>query len=66
MENKKCPYAEEFNGDGIEETDGFDYYSCSIKNNEELKKYGKYCSIDNECIEDDYENCLYFLKKKGE
>ena len=58
-----CKYCAKYNGDGIEETDGFDYYSCELKNNQDLEKYGQYSSLDNQVFPDE---CLYFLCKKCE
>lgn len=57
-ENRKCEYCVEYNGDGVEETDGFDYYSCELKNKQDLEKYGQYSSIENEIDEN---KCTYYL-----
>lgn len=63
-EMNRCEYCVEYNGDGCEDTSGFDYYSCELKNNKDLEKYGRYCSIDNmvdegECIHYLCEKCLF-------
>lgn len=60
-EMNRCEYCVEYNGDGCEDTDGFDYYSCELKNNKDLEKYGRYCSIDNIVDEDE---CTYYLCDK--
>ena len=37
---ERCEYCVEYNGDCVEESGGFDYYSCELKNKEDLEKYG--------------------------
>lgn len=65
MENdKKCPFLDKYNGDGIEDTCGHDYYSCRILINEDLKKYDCYCSVDRICDVLDYEECEIYKKEK--
>lgn len=65
MENdKKCPFLDKYNGDGIEDTYGHDYYSCRILINEDLKKYDCYCSVDRICDVLDYEECEIYKKEK--
>ena len=70
---EKCKYCVEYNGDCVEEACGFDYYSCELKNKEDLEKYqinqeefkitefekyGKYWSFDNRVDEDE---CTHYL-----
>lgn len=61
---ERCKYCVEYNGDCVEESDGFDYYSCELKNKEDLEKYGAYWSFNNRVDEDECthylcENCLF-------
>lgn len=64
MENdKKCPFLDKYNGDGVEETDGHDYYSCRILINEDMKKYDHYCSFDRICDVLNYEECEIYKKE---
>jgi hypothetical protein len=56
-----CEHCAKFNGDGIEDTDGFDYYSCMFKNNLDLGKYGQYSSLDNRV---DPDECTHFMCEK--
>ena len=56
-----CEHCEKFNGDGIEDTDGFDYYSCMFKNTLDLGKYGQYSSLDNQV---DPDECTHFMCEK--
>lgn len=69
MCEKRCAYCVEYNGDGVEDTGGFDYYSCEYLNNQALEKYGYYFSAAN-IVEP--EDCKYFkcesciVKSKGE
>lgn len=63
-EKSKCPFLEEYNGDGIEDTDGFDYYSCRILNDEDLKKYGRYDPLSRECYVDNFKECEIYKKNK--
>lgn len=37
-EMNRCEYCVKYNGDGCEDTSGFDYYSCELKNNKDLEK----------------------------
>lgn len=54
---QRCKYCAKYNGDHFDdESERYDYYSCELKNEQELKKYGGYGSKDNEVFEDD---CLY-------
>lgn len=62
--DKKCPFLDKYNGDGIEDTCGHDYYSCRILINEDLKKYDCYCSADRICDVLDYEECEIYKKEK--
>lgn len=62
--DKKCPFLDKYNGDGIEDTYGHDYYSCRILINEDLKKYDCYCSVDRICDVLDYEECEIYKKEK--
>lgn len=57
---ERCKYCVEYNGDCVEESCGFDYYSCELKNKEDLEKYGKYWSFDNRVDEDE---CTHYLCK---
>lgn len=66
---ERCKYCVEYNGDCVEESDGFDYYSCELKNKEDLKKYGRYSSFDNRVDEDECthylcESCLFRKENK--
>lgn len=63
-DKERCKYCVEYNGDCVEEACGFDYYSCDLKNKEDLEKYGTYWSFDNRVDEDECthylcENCLF-------
>ena len=62
---EKCPYILKFNGDGVEETGGFDYESCEIQIMDSLRKYDVYSSIECRCIEDNYKECPYYKKSRG-
>ena len=67
---ERCKYCVEYNGDCVEESDGFDYFSCELKNKEDLEKYGKYSSFDNRVDEDECthylcESCLFRKENKG-
>ena len=54
---QKCKYCAKYNGDHFdEEWERYDYYSCELKNEQDMKKYGCYGSKDNEVLEED---CLY-------
>ena len=66
---ERCKYCVEYNGDCVEESDGFDYYSCELKNKEDLEKYGRYWSFDNRVDEDECthylcESCLFRKENK--
>ena len=61
--DKKCPFLDKYNGDGVEETDGHDYYSCRILINEDMKKYDHYCSFDRICDVLNYEECEIYKKE---
>lgn len=68
-DKERCKYCVEYNGDCVEEADGFDYYSCELKNKEDLEKYGRYSSFDNRADEDECthylcENCLFRKENK--
>ncbi len=68
-DKERCKYCVEYNGDCVEEADGFDYYSCELKNKEDLEKYGRYSSFDNRVDEDECthylcENCLFRKENK--
>lgn len=56
-----CEYCAKYNGDGIEETGGLDYYSCELMNKKDLKKYGSYSPLENQV---DEEECSYPLGEK--
>lgn len=38
---EKCEYCVEYNGDCVEEADGFDYYSCELKKQRRFRKIWK-------------------------
>lgn len=62
-----CPYADEYNGDGIYETDSYDYYACEILIEQDIKEHGRYSSIERMCVdydEEDYKKCSIYLKEK--
>lgn len=55
----KCPYCLKHNGDHFDDEDErYDYYSCELMNEYDLKKYGHYASKENEVNE---ENCKGYL-----
>lgn len=56
-----CEYCVEYNGDNVEETGGFDYYSCELMNNRDLEKYGQYDSLANQVFRED---CSCYLGEK--
>lgn len=63
-----CKYCWKYNGDGIEETGGCDYYSCQLMNEKHLKEYGQYDSLENmvevsDCTEYLCEKCLIRLEE---
>ena len=62
--DKKCPFLDKYNGDGVEDTGGHDYYSCRILINEDMEKYDHYCSFDRICDVLDYEECEIYKKEK--
>lgn len=61
-ENKKCPFLDSYNGDGLEETDGHDYDACNILINEDIKKYKQWSTFDSVCYIDNYEECEVYKK----
>lgn len=66
---ERCKYCVEYNGDCVEEACGFDYYSCELKNKEDLEKYGAYWSFNNRVDEDECthylcESCLFRKENK--
>lgn len=66
---ERCKYCVEYNGDCVEESGGFDYYSCELKNKEDLEKYGAYWSFNNRVDEDECthylcESCLFRKENK--
>lgn len=64
MKIQRCKYCQQYNGDGIDDIDGFDYYSCELKNKIDLAEYGVYDSLENsidenKCIHYLCDNCLF-------
>lgn len=58
---QRCEHCKEFCGDGIEETEGHDYYSCELKNDRDMNEYGTYSSLANSVDEDE---CTHYLCEK--
>lgn len=58
MSRKRCIYCQKYNGDGCEDTDGHDFYSCEVMNNKDLEKYGRYDSFENEVLPEECEQYL--------
>lgn len=52
-----CEYCKKCNGDDFDdESERYDYYTCGLKNELDMKEYGSYGSKDNEVLK---EECLY-------
>ena len=56
--DRTCKYCGSYNGDGVEDTNYFDYYSCELLNEMDRDKYDCYDSVENKVFLD---NCKYFM-----